>query len=78
MRTAEEEIACALERGDVAAVHYWQSVIRVADEAPEFTPALRDQLQILLRPDPTPVKPVPAVGRRIRTRFSPAPLKHAA
>lgn len=72
MRTAEQEVAAARERGDATAVRYWEAVMRVADEAPEFTPTLRNQLRVLLRPDPVPV--VPAQPRRMPRRLTkPAP-----
>lgn len=67
MRTAEQEIADALERGDMGAVRYWQNVIDVVDAAPPFTPALIAQLQVLVRADPAPAQPTP-IRRKSRTQ----------
>lgn len=77
MLTAEQEIAAALERGDRGAIHYWETVIRVADSAPPFTPELASQLEVLLRPGlpaTLPPRPAPpALPDRMPPR--PAPVK---
>jgi len=74
MATAEQEIAAALERGDAAAVHYWQTVIRIADEAPEFDAEIKAKLRPLLQlpPRTIPAEPKPVTPRRrIPARRSP-------
>lgn len=52
-QTYEERMAqAALERGDTADAASWMRIKAIVDTAPPFTPALRDQLRILLRPSP--------------------------
>lgn len=41
-------------RGDKAAEAYWRRIASLVDLAPEFSPAQRDRLRVLLRPDPVP------------------------
>jgi hypothetical protein len=70
---ARTTLAEAEEAGDRSkireaktAISRWQHIRAVVDEAPEFTPELKAQLRVLLRPGPVPV--MPTQSRRIPPR----------
>lgn len=42
-------------RGDKATEAYWRRIGDLVDQAPEFSPAQRDRLRVLLRPEPVPL-----------------------
>lgn len=55
---AETKAREAEERGDHVDAALWRRVKVNVDLAPDFTPAQRDQLRILLRPTPAAVPDV--------------------
>lgn len=52
---AHQLAADAAARGDKAGEAYWRRIASLVDLAPEFSPAQRDRLRVLLRPEPQQV-----------------------
>lgn len=51
---AFERAALAREQGNIREADYWQGIADLVAAAPPLTQSQRDQLRVLLRPDPEP------------------------
>lgn len=61
---ADKRLAEAEAAGDQAQIRYWRRVKARVDAAPPLSPAVRDRLAVLLRPEPVS----PAPRQRAATR----------